>query len=118
VHIKEKKPKKAAAAAAGRGGKPGPGFTDANASWLKPKAAPARSKAATRVAAAKAAEIRAAEEEGGYSSDSEDAPLPGELSGSDGDQMGLMSDSEDGSEGAPSSGRLHAGRSTACRPMA
>lgn len=101
VHAKEKQPKKSAAAAAGRGGRPSPGFTDANASWLTPKApkaAPPTSKAAKKVAAAKAAEIRVAEDEGGYSSDSEDAPLPGELSGGDSDQSGLMS-SDDDSEG-------------------
>lgn len=102
MHTKEKKSKKPAAAAAGRAIMPAPEFTDANASWLKPKAAPSCSTAGNRrVAAAKAAEIRAAEEEGGYSSDSEDAPLPGELSGSDDDQLGLMSGSEDGSEGSP-----------------
>ena len=39
-----------------------------------------------------------AEDEGGYSSDSEDAPLPGELSGDDSDHSGLMS-SDDDSEG-------------------
>ena len=103
MHIKEKKPKKSAAAAAGRGGRPGPGFTDANASWLTPKApkvAPPSSKASKKVAAAKAAEIRVAEDEGGYSSDSEDAPLPGELSGDDSDQSGLMSSDDD--SGGPS----------------
>lgn len=110
VHAKEKRPKKAAAAAAaaaGRGGKAAAGkpagFTDANASWLKPKAANkaalAPSKAGKKVAATKAAQIRAAEEEGGYSSNSEDAPLPGELSGGDSEPSGLMSGSDDGSEG-------------------
>ncbi len=77
----KKKPSKAAAAKAG---KPA-GFTDANASWLTPKLP---SKAALK-AAAKAAEeamrTAEAEGEGGYSSDSEDAPLPGELSGDDSD---------------------------------
>lgn len=104
VHAKEKKPKKAVAAS-GRGGKAAAGFSDANASWLKPKAAPAKTKpapaqASRKVAAAKAAQIAAAEQEGGYSSDSEDAPLPGELSGSEG-APSAISGSEEGSECRP-----------------
>lgn len=100
VHTTPKKSTRGsqAAAVAGRspaGRTPGqPGFTDSNASWLKPKAS-ARKTPSANLPRKKA--IASAQPELGSSlsgTDSEDKPLPGELS--DGGESLFLSDDSDG----------------------
>jgi hypothetical protein len=110
VHTQAKKVRNDVAAAAAHHSPVQKGFTDSNSKWLKPKAVvskePPSSRKRSRLQPTASSPHQPSTSQSGTSSD--DKPLPGELSDSEGDSLLLSSDNEGDLDTAVSMGDLSA----------